>query len=51
MALGEGPTDIMEVFGPGCVTDRSGAFDLRPGLTFDYTSRNDPKHSEKGRAG
>ena len=36
MALGDHPAvDVMEVFSPGRFTDKTGAFDLRPGLALD----------------
>ena len=36
MALGDsGGVDIMEVFSPGRFTEKTGAFDLRPGLALD----------------
>ncbi len=35
MVLGVTTVDIVGVFSPGCFTDRSSAFDLRPGLALD----------------
>ncbi len=35
MALGDASVDVVEVFSPGRFTEKTGAFDLRPGLALD----------------
>ena len=35
MALGDPGVDVMEVFSPGRFTEKTGAFDLRPGMALD----------------